>query len=87
MTEHVSETNSVNWPKDSSKDDCYINEEGVCEIVFSSQQLKTKDFRRHCCNALFPHAQQQLTNKMKEEHQQEVIEEKNAAIALLNDDL
>ena len=56
------------------------------EITFSSQQPKANEFRRHCCNALFPHFRQQLTNKMKEGHQQ-AIEEKDTAIALLNDDL
>ena len=35
---------------------------------------------------LFPHVRQQLTNKMKEDHEQ-AIEEKDAVIALLNDDL
>ena len=62
----------VDWPKDSQKYDIYVNEEGIYEIVFSSQQPKTKDFRRHCCNVLFPHVRQQLTNKMKEEHQQPI---------------
>ena len=38
------------------------------------------------CNVLFLHGRQQLTNKMKEDHQQ-AIEEKDAAIALLNGDL
>ena len=56
------------------------------EIVFSSQQPKGKEFKRHSCNVLFPHVRQQLTIKMKEDHQQ-AIEEKDAAIALLNDDL
>ena len=56
------------------------------ELLFSSQQPKAKDFRRHCFNVLFPHVRQQLINKMKEEHQQS-IEEKDATIALLNDDL
>ena len=56
------------------------------EIVFSSQQPKAKDFRKHCCNVLFAHVRQQLKNKMEEEHQQ-AIEEKDATIALLNDDL
>ena len=50
-------------------------------ILFSSQQPKGKDFKRHCCNVLFPHVQQQLTEKMKEEHRQ-AIEEKDAALAL-----
>ena len=42
----------VDWPKDSQKYDIYISEEGMYEIVFSSQQPKAKDFRRHCCNVL-----------------------------------
>ena len=78
--------NFMDWPKDSRKNDCYINEEGMYEIVFSNQQPLVKDFRRHCCNVLFPHAWQQLINKMKEDHQQ-AIGEKDATIALFNDDL
>ena len=35
---------------------------------------------------LFPHVRQELANKMKEDHQQ-AIEEKDAVIALMNDDL
>ena len=85
MNEFVFETNFMNWPKDSRKNDYYINEKGMYKIVFSSQQPKAKDFRKHCGNKLFPYVRQQLTNKMKEDHQQ-AIEEKDAAIALLNDD-
>ena len=54
---------STNWPKDSQKYDIYVNEEGMYEMLFSSQQPKAKDFRRHCCNVLFPHVQQQLSDK------------------------
>ena len=32
----------VDWPKDSQKFAIYINEEGVYELLFSSQQPKTK---------------------------------------------
>ena len=46
------------WPKDSQKYDIYINEEGMDEILFSRQQPKAKDFRRHCCNVLFHHFRQ-----------------------------
>ena len=53
---------------------------------FSSQQPKAKDFRKHCSNVLFPHVQQQLTSKMKEDHQQ-AVEEKDAAIPFFSDDL
>ena len=76
----------MDWPKDSRKDDYYINEDGMYEIVFSSQQPKAKGFRRHSCSVFFPHVRQLLTNKMKEDHQQ-AIEEKDATISLLNDDL
>ena len=76
----------INWPKDSQKDDSYTNEEGMYELLFSSQQSKAKVFRRHCHNVLFSHVRQQLTNKMKEDHLQ-AIEENDAVIALMNDDL
>ena len=75
LTKFVSETNLMDWLKGSRKGDYYIDEVGIYEIVFSSQKPKGKEFRRHCCNVLFPHVQQQLTNKMKEGHQQ-AIEEK-----------
>ena len=52
------------------------------ETVFSSQQTKAKDFRRHCCNVLFPHFRQQLTNKIQEEHQQTIEEKDNQIQAL-----
>ena len=60
--------NSIDWPKDLRKDDYYISKEGMYEIVFSNQQSKAKNFRRYCCNVLFLHVQQQLTNKIQEEH-------------------
>ena len=87
----------VDWPKNSQKYDIYTNEEGMYELLLSSQQPEAKDFRRNCCNVLFPHVRQQLTNKMKEDHQQAIeeiqgkhqqaIEEEDAIIALMNDDL
>ena len=64
------------WPKKIQPDDYYINEEGMYELLFSSQQPKATDFRKHCFNVLFPHVRQQLTDKIKEEHQQ-VTEEKD----------
>ena len=63
---------SINWPKDLRKDDYYTNEEGMYELLFSSQQPKAKAFRKHCCNVLFLHVRQQLTNKIQEEHQQAI---------------
>ena len=68
----------INWPKDSQKYDIYTNEEGMYELSFSSQQQpKTKDIGRHCYNVLFLQMQQQLTNKMNEEHQQAVKDHGN----------
>ena len=67
----------VDWPKDSQKYDIYIKEEGMYEIIFSGQQPRTKEFRKHCCNVLFPHFRQQLTNKMQEEHHQAIEEKDN----------
>ena len=57
----------VNWPSDSQKYDLYINEEGLYELVFSSQQPLAKEFRKHCCNVMFPHIQQQIIDKMEKE--------------------
>ena len=54
LTEFVFEMNFMDWPKDSGKDDFYINEEGMYELVFGSKQPKAKSFRWHCCNVMFP---------------------------------
>ena len=57
----------VQLVSDSQKYDLYINEEGLYELVFSSQQLLGKEFSaKHCCNVMFPHIRQQLIDKMKE---------------------
>ena len=100
----VPETKPVDWPKDSEKYDIYINEEGMYELLFSSQQWKAKDFKRHYFIVLFPHVRQQPSDKShameiedltgriqaleftNEAHRQ-TIEEKDAALAMLNDDL
>ena len=43
------------------------------ELLFSSQQPKAKDFRRHCYIVLYPHVRQQLTQRTKEVNQQAII--------------
>ena len=73
---------AADWREGSQKYDIYVNEEGMYEIVFPSQQPKAKDFRRHCYNVLFPHFLQQLTSKIQEKHQQ-AIEEKDNQIQSL----
>ena len=55
MSSVTTATTPANWPKDSQKYDIYTNVEGMFELLFSSQQPKAKDFRKHCCNVLFPH--------------------------------
>ena len=82
MSSVLTATTPINMPKESQKYDIYINQEGMYELVFGSQQPKAKDFRRHCCNVMFPRIQQQLTNKMKEDHQQAVEEKDNQMQAL-----
>ena len=37
LTEFASATNFMDWPKDSRKDDYYINEDGMYELLFSGQ--------------------------------------------------
>ena len=67
----------VNWPKASQKYDIYISEEGMYELLFSSQQSLSKKVRKHCCNVTFSHIRKQLTNKTVEEHQRAVREREN----------
>ena len=91
----------VLWPADSQKYDLYINEQGMYELVFKSEQNLAKEFRKYCCNTLFPQIRQKLVDidlessnrrhqlaieDMGREHQQ-VIESKDTALAMLNDDL
>ena len=69
----------LNWPSDSRKDDYYLNEEGMYEVLFGSQQPLAKKFRKHCCNVVFPHIHKQLVDKMQEDHQK-AIEERDTRI-------
>ena len=72
----------INWAKDQRKDDYDVIKEGMCEKVISSQEPTAKDFRRHCCNVLLSHARQQLTNKMKVNHQDIITGRENQIKAL-----
>ena len=72
----------MNWPKDSQKYDSYLNEEGLYEIVFSSQQQKAKAFRKYCCNEMFPRIRKQLVDKMQEDHQQAITDRNNRVQAI-----
>ena len=56
LTEFVSVTKLMNWPKDSRKDkNYYINEGATYKLLFSSQQPRAKIFRKYCSNMMFPY--------------------------------
>ena len=72
----------MNWPSDSRKDDYYLNEEGMYEVLFSSQQPLARKLRKHCCNVMFPHIRQQLTDKLLEDRDNRIqaIEYENVGL-------
>ena len=43
LQSHAATACPVSWPKDSQKHDLYINEEGMYEVLFSSQQPLAKN--------------------------------------------
>ena len=65
----------INWPSDLQKYDLNINEEGLFELVFNSQQFLLKAFRKHCCSVMFLHIRQQMIDKVTNE--EEAITQKN----------
>ena len=54
----------LEWPKNSQPDDYYICEEEMYELLFSSRQPKIKDFRRQCCNVMFPRMRHHLNDEL-----------------------
>ena len=50
-----------------------------------SQQPLAERFRKHCCNVMFPHIRQQLTDKMQEDHQK-AIEERDTRIQAIENE-
>ena len=78
----------VKWPTDSRKDEYYINEQGMYELAFTSQQKEAKEFRKYCFNVMFPqirdHFEQLAINGKDREHQlaiEDVRREHQLAIA------
>ena len=57
----------LEWPKNSQPSEYYINEEGLYELVFTSQQPKAKEFLKFCFNDMFPKIRKELTDKIIEE--------------------
>ena len=103
MTGFVPETKPVDWPKDSEKYDIYINEEGMYELFSSQQRkgkyFKRHCFivlfphvRQQPSDKSHAMEIEDLTGRIQaleftnEAHRQ-TIEEKDAALAMLNDDL
>ena len=85
-----SEPPPFDWPRNSQTEEYYISEEGLYELLFTSQQPKAKDFRKYCFNVMFPQIRQQLQQAHIEDNNIQhhlVIEEKDTALAILNDDL
>ena len=60
----VTANQPLNWPKNSQPSEYYLNEEGMYEVLFGSQQQKAKAFRKYCCNEMFPRIRKQLVDKM-----------------------
>ena len=97
----LSDSTPVLWPADSQKYDLYINEQGMYELAFTSQQKEAKEFRKYCFNTLFPQIRQKLVDidleSSNRQHQlaiedigreqQQRIEQNESTIAILNDDL
>ena len=103
LTGFVPETKPVDWPKDSEKYDIYINEEGMYELFSSQQRkgkyFKRHCFivlfphvRQQPSDKSHAMEIEDLTGRIQaleftnEAHRQ-TIEEKDAALAMLNDDL
>ena len=47
LSKFVLEMNPINWPSDSRKDNYYLNEEGIRELVLKSKQPKAADLAEH----------------------------------------
>ena len=78
------------WPKHSQPDEYYINEEGLYELVFTSQQPKAKLFRKYCCNIMFPNIRQKLVDidlESSNRQHQLAIEEKDHQHQLAIEDM
>ena len=54
----------INWPKDSQKYDIHTNEKGIYKLLFSSEQPKAKDFKKHWCNVILPQIRQQFSDTL-----------------------
>ena len=72
----------LNWPSDSRNDDYYLNKEGMYEVLFGSQQPLARKLRKHCCNVMFLHIRQQLTDKLLEDRDDRIqaIEYENVGL-------
>ena len=74
-------------PKDQhNKTDKFLSFFGVMYVIVNSQKDKGKVLRKHVLKDIVPRGFDARVEEIQKKHQQ-AIEEKHAAIALLNDDL
>ena len=74
-------------PKDhQNKTNKFLSVFGVMYVIIKSKKPKGKSFKKHILKDIVPHAFDARIEEIQEKHQR-AIEEKDAALALLNDDL
>ena len=74
-------------PREDAQDhDIFILLSGARYVVVNSQKIKGKAFKKHILNDIVPRGFDVRTEEIQEKDRQ-AIEEKDATIALLNDDL
>ena len=77
------------WPGSKghqNKTDKFLSVFEVMHVIVNSQKDKGKALKEHILKDIVPHGFDVRIEEIQEEHQQ-AIEEKDAALALLNDDL
>ena len=83
----LSSTSGWSGPKDQqNKTDKFLSVFGIMYVIVNSRKDKGKALKEHILKDIVPHGFDARIEKIKEKHRQ-AIEEKDAALALLNDDL
>lgn len=83
----VAATDPLEWPSNIQPSEYFLNEQGMYEWVFGSQQPKAKAFRNYCCNKLFPQIRQQLQKQKDKNHQQAITERDTRIRAIEHDNM
>ena len=78
---------SINTPREDAQDhDIFILLAGTLYVIINSQKDRGKTLKEYILKDIVPRGFDARIEEIQEKHQQ-AIEEKDAAIALLNDDL